>query len=111
MVGLKVINRRRRKSMTAVNNEVELTLDELAAELDVRPRHLTHVLNRGMLSAVRVEGDKYFIDATELAEQKERNRRGREELAYAFANRDEIERNLILEMSGVDDETAKRLGY
>lgn len=97
--------------MPAVNNEVEFTLDELAAEIGVRPRHLTHVLDRGMLSAVRVEGDKYFIDATELEEQKERNRRAREELTYAFANREEIYRNLILEMSGVDDETAKRLGY
>lgn len=98
--------------MTAVtSNELEFTLDELAVEMGVRPRHLSHVLNRGMLSAVRVEGDKYFIDTNALAEQKERNRLGCEELSYAFANRDEMQRNLILEMSGVDDETAKRLGY
>jgi hypothetical protein len=98
--------------MTAVSGkEVELTLDELATELSVRPRHLTHVLNRGMLSAVRVDGDKYFIDAIALAEQKERNRIGREELAYAFANQDEIRRKFVLESAGVDEETATRLGY
>lgn len=97
--------------MTAVNNEVEFTLDELATELGVRPRHLTHVLDRGMLSDVHIDGDKYFIDANKLAEQKERNRIGREELAYAFAHPAEIRRNAILEMSGVDDATAKRLGY
>lgn len=98
--------------MTAVSgNEVEFTLDELAAELSVRPRHLTHVLNRGMLAAVRIDGDKYFIEANELAEQKERNRIGREELAFAFANPEEIRRRAVLEFSGVSEEDAKRLGF
>lgn len=93
------------------STEIVLSLEELATELDVRPRHLEHVLARGMLPFIAVEGNAYRVDSTELAEQKERNRIGREELRYAFAHPDEIRQRLVRELAGVDEETAKRLGY
>lgn len=95
---------------SSATNEVVLTREELAAELGVRPQFITHIVARNLLP-IRVADNAYHIDADDLAKAKEQQRIGREELAYAFTHADEIRRNFILEAAGIDDETAKRLGY
>lgn len=89
---------------------VELSLEELAAELGIRPRFCSHLIERQKVT-VTPAGDKFLIDAAYLAETKENNRILRAELAEALADPAAVRRRAIAELAGVDEETARRLGY
>lgn len=98
-------------------NSLVFTPEEFAAELGFRSTSfLKHLTKRNALGGeVTVIDGNYHVTQTGLDTMKERNRKAREELRYVFENGEEIRRKvareLALEMSGVDEETAKRLGY
>lgn len=100
----------------AAGNILVFTLEEFTAELGFRsPRFVEHLMKRNAFDGeVNFVDGKYHVSEGNLADMKERNRKLKEEMHYAFENREEIRRNairqMVLESSGVDEETAIRLG-
>lgn len=101
----------------AGENVLVFSLEEFTTELGFRSsRFVEHLMKRNAFEGevVVVDGD-FHITQENLEAIKERNRKAQEELRYAFENADEIRRKVVREMvlqsSGVSEETAKRLGY
>lgn len=90
------------------------TASEIAIKMDIRINFLNHLIERNAVEVVR-EGDYYYATDADIALINERNRHGRAELRRVFENREEIRRRvvrqMVVESSGVEPETAKRLGY
>lgn len=97
---------------TASESVLVFTAEEFAAELGFKASFLKHLtVRKAFADEVIVIDDEYHVTAENLDIIKERNRKAGEELAYAFAHSDEIKRRLVARAAGVDEETAKSLGY
>lgn len=87
-----------------------LSLDEAVEASALHPRILTRLIERGDLKNVGTADEPRF-DAEEIADTAIRSRIERAKLLDSIANQEQIRRDVILELAGVDDETATRLGF
>lgn len=90
--------------------ELVFTPEEFADEIGLRVSFVKHLVGRDAFT-LRVIDGQYHLTADELATIKADRQRAQDELHYAFTHQDEIRRRLIARAVGVDEETAKRLGY
>lgn len=94
-----------------IHEPVSFTVAELSERLDLPERYLRSILKRGdALVATETDGLIVTTEANLIDFQK-RKKEATDFVNRAIADGQSIQRKLILDGAGVDDETATRLGF
>ena len=88
----------------------ELTPNEAARLLGMSRPHLYKLLDRGVVPSNRVGRDRRILLA-DVMRYRELREVARRDLAETFAHADRTANALTARLAGVDEETARELGY